>query len=70
MDRKEFYDKINNMYDKGTYLEKYGLQVILAGLIVVVVFSAMAYSTMRKNESQIAHNWGKGNVKTEKWTSM
>ena len=65
MDRKEFYDKINNMYDKGTYLEKYGLQVILAGLIVVVVFSAMAYSTMRKNESQIAHNWGKGNSKDE-----
>lgn len=65
MNKKEFYDKINDMYDKGTYLEKYGLQVILAGLIVVIVFSSMAYTTMRKNESEIAHNWGKGNAKDE-----
>ena len=27
MNKGDFYKKINDLYDKGTYLEKYGLQV-------------------------------------------
>ena len=65
MNKGDFYKKINDLYDKGTYLEKYGLQAILAAVIIILVFSAISYITLRKNESEIVHNWGRGNVKTE-----
>ncbi len=65
MNKGDFYKKINDLYDKGTYLEKYGLQAILAAVIIILVFSAISYLTLRKNESEIVHNWGRGNVKTE-----
>ena len=66
MNTEDFYKRINELYDKGTYLEKYGLQAILAVIIIVVVFSAISYLTLKENEGVIVHNWGRGNVKTEK----
>ncbi len=65
MNKEDFYKKINDLYDKGTYLEKYGLQAILAVVIIILVFSAISYLTLKKNEGTIVHNWGRGNVKNE-----
>ena len=66
MNTEDFYKRINELYDKGTYLEKYGLQAILAVIIIVVVFSAISYLTLKENEGVIVYNWGRGNVKTGK----
>ena len=65
MNTGDFYEKINDLYDKGTYLEKYGLQAILAAVIIILVFSSISYLTLRKNESEIVHNWARGNAKNK-----
>ena len=60
MNTEDFYKRINELYDKGTYLEKYGLQAILAVIIIVVVFSAISYLTLKENEGVIVATTGDG----------
>ena len=51
------YTKINEMYNKKTYMASYGLDVLVASIICLVFFVAISYFYVMNNLKPIVADW-------------
>ena len=52
-----FLENINGLYGGNTYLEKNGMSVIVAGVILTIVFSIITYSEISSHLNVIKQDW-------------
>lgn len=52
-----FLENINGLYGSNTYLEKNGMSIIIAAVIIIIVFSIITYSEISNHLNDIKQDW-------------